>query len=127
MPTSEASSGILQIVLEYHENLKSIHFIEGDKSLSEPLYSISQQALLDYYDTHEIDYARIIMMTGIPRVDPIEPVIHAHQIKSGDPIFTVGESPVYPEDVIKLKSASNSFKQITETNIRKELESQRCA
>lgn len=106
--TSEASNEPLHIILEHHNNFKSI-LVENDSLLNQRFYSISQKELIEYYDPYEIDYARIIMMTGIPRVDPSEPIIYVNNMQSGTPIFDIEGSPKYPETVMSLMSLSNSF------------------
>lgn len=122
-------SGSIQLELDYQDDQKSLLFIETDVRL----YSVSEEQLLgdkrfqklpsqiirereeeddislDGYDIYEIDYARIIMMTSVPRIDPEEPIVYVRKHSAGDPIFNVDGSASYPENVTSLSSYSNYF------------------
>lgn len=107
--TSSDPSGTLQLELDDQGDQKRIRFITNDDWMDDLFYSMSDQTLLDQYDIHEIDYARIIMMTGIPRIDPIEPIVYVRKLSAGDPIFKVDGSASYPENVTSLSAANTSF------------------
>lgn len=68
-----------------------------------------EQDILKGYDQLEIDYARIMLMTNVPKIDPIEPIIFVNKYSAGDRIFTAVDSITYPEDVTVLWGPNNSY------------------
>lgn len=67
-----------------------------------------EQSILDGYDVHEIDYARILLMLDSPRINPENPVVYVYKIEKGTPIFTDGQIS-YSEDVVSLRTDSNIY------------------
>src|SRR5699024_2551436 len=64
--------------------------------------------LLDSYNVHEIDYARILLMLDYPRVNPENPIIYVNKIDADTPIFTDGKI-TYPEDVVSLRTDNEIY------------------
>lgn len=106
---TEKPMGNIKMFLEYQNGYKFIRFMGEKNILSEPFYSMSNEALYANYHSNEIDYARIIMMTNIPRPEPDDPTISVKQLPAGNPIFNIEGSPTYPENVTMLSTTGNSF------------------
>lgn len=98
--------GTLELAISYQGNQKNIRNISTEDTFlpdnTHTLYPMSEQDLLEQYGQVEIDYARIIMMTDVPRIDPVKPSVYVKKHSAGDPVFRVDGSASYPENITVL-------------------------
>lgn len=91
-----------QDILKYFSYVNVISKNEVEESTEE------DKLLLENYDIYEIDYARIILMAGPPRlVEPIDNKIYVKKYPAGEPVFNIEGSPNYPENITYLFTNDN--------------------